>query len=167
MFSSSRRRCFCFGRGSGVSSMFWTSVVQVVEQMNRKLDRTRLKTTHCRVGLIFYKMHRLKRGGHSERDPEMYVVLLGGTGTGSSLNNSSSSVKSGGVADRNTLSSSPHSSQHHLPPAVSSTSGGGGGGGFKPNVYNPQADDSNNLDGNQSSLFICLYHKYDGSSDNK
>ena len=23
------RRCFCFGRGSGVSGMFWTSVVQV------------------------------------------------------------------------------------------------------------------------------------------
>ena len=37
------RRCFCFGRGSGVSSMFWTSVVQVddVEQMNKKVDRSR------------------------------------------------------------------------------------------------------------------------------
>ena len=35
-FRGSGRRCFCFGRGSGVSSMFWTSVVQVddVEQMN-------------------------------------------------------------------------------------------------------------------------------------
>ena len=37
------RRCFCFGRGSGVSSMFWTSVVQVddVEQMNKKVERSR------------------------------------------------------------------------------------------------------------------------------
>ena len=37
------RRCFCFGRVSGVSSMFWTSVVQVddVEQMNKKVDRSR------------------------------------------------------------------------------------------------------------------------------
>ena len=42
-FRGSGRRCFCFGRGSGVSSMFWTSVVQVdvVEQMNNKVDRTR------------------------------------------------------------------------------------------------------------------------------
>ena len=41
-FRGSGRRCFCFGRGSGVSSMFWTSVVQVdvVEQMNRKVDRS-------------------------------------------------------------------------------------------------------------------------------
>ena len=40
-FRGSGRRCFCFGRGSGVSSMFWTSVVQVdiVEQMNKKVDR--------------------------------------------------------------------------------------------------------------------------------
>ena len=39
-FRGSGRRCFCFGRGSGVSSMFWTSVVQVddVEQMNKKVD---------------------------------------------------------------------------------------------------------------------------------
>ena len=31
------------GRGSGVSSMFWTSVVKVddVEQMNKKVDRSR------------------------------------------------------------------------------------------------------------------------------
>ena len=37
------RRCFCFGRGSGVSSMFWRSVVKVddVEQMNKKVDRSR------------------------------------------------------------------------------------------------------------------------------
>ena len=44
-FRGSGRRCFCFGRGSGVSSMFWTSVVQidVVEQMNKKVDLTRLK----------------------------------------------------------------------------------------------------------------------------
>ena len=40
---SSGRRRFCFGRVSGVSSMFWTSVVQVddVEQMNKKVDRSR------------------------------------------------------------------------------------------------------------------------------
>ena len=39
----SGRRCFCFGRSSGVSSMFWTSVVQVddIEQMNKKVDRSR------------------------------------------------------------------------------------------------------------------------------
>ena len=37
------RLCFCFGRGSGVSSMLWTSVVQVddIEQMNKKVDRSR------------------------------------------------------------------------------------------------------------------------------
>ena len=42
-FRGSGRRCFCFGRGSGVSSMFWTSVVRVddVEQMNKKVDRSR------------------------------------------------------------------------------------------------------------------------------
>ena len=42
-FRGSGRRCFCFGRGSDVSSMFWTSVVQVddVEQMNKKVDRLR------------------------------------------------------------------------------------------------------------------------------
>ena len=39
----SGHRCFCCGRGSGVSSMLWTSVVQVddVEQMNKKVDRSR------------------------------------------------------------------------------------------------------------------------------
>ena len=42
-FRGSGRRCFCFGRVSGVSSMFWTSAVQVddVEQMNKKVDRSR------------------------------------------------------------------------------------------------------------------------------
>ena len=42
-FRGSVRRCFCFARGSGVSSMFWTSVVQIddVEQMNKKVDRSR------------------------------------------------------------------------------------------------------------------------------
>ena len=42
-FWGSGRRCSCFGRGSGVSSIFWTSVVQVddVEQMNKKVDRSR------------------------------------------------------------------------------------------------------------------------------
>ena len=42
-FRGSGRRRFCFGRGSGVLSMFWTSVVQVddVEQMNKKVDRSR------------------------------------------------------------------------------------------------------------------------------
>ena len=40
-YRGSGRRCFCFGRGSGVSSMFWRSVVKVddVEQINKKLDR--------------------------------------------------------------------------------------------------------------------------------
>ena len=44
-FQGTGRRCFRFGRGSGVSSMFLTSVVQVdvVEQMNKKVDLTRLK----------------------------------------------------------------------------------------------------------------------------
>ena len=44
-FRGSARRCFCFGRGFGVSSMFRTTVVQVdvVEQMNKKMDLTRLK----------------------------------------------------------------------------------------------------------------------------
>ena len=41
-YRGSGRRCFCFGRGSGVSSMFWRSVVEVdVEQMNKKVDRSR------------------------------------------------------------------------------------------------------------------------------
>ena len=42
-YRGSVRQCFCFGRASGVSSMFWTSVVQVddVEQMNKKVDRSR------------------------------------------------------------------------------------------------------------------------------
>ena len=42
-FRGSGRRCFCFGRGSGVSSMFWTSSIEVddVEQMNKKVDRSR------------------------------------------------------------------------------------------------------------------------------
>ena len=41
-FRGSGRRCF-FGRSPGVSSMFWTSVVQAddVEQMNKKVDRSR------------------------------------------------------------------------------------------------------------------------------
>ena len=33
---------FCFGRRSDVSSMFWTSVVQV-EQMNKNVNHTRIK----------------------------------------------------------------------------------------------------------------------------
>ena len=37
-------RRFCFGRGSDVSSMLWTSVVQV-EQMNNEGDLTCLKIT--------------------------------------------------------------------------------------------------------------------------
>ena len=42
-YRGSGRRCFCFGRGSVVSSMFWRSVVIVddVEQMNKKVDRLR------------------------------------------------------------------------------------------------------------------------------
>ena len=41
-FRGSERRCFCCGRGSGVSSMLWTCVVQVddVEQMNKKVGRS-------------------------------------------------------------------------------------------------------------------------------
>ena len=41
-FRGSGRRCFCFGRGSGVSSMCWTFVVQVddVEQMNKKVEKS-------------------------------------------------------------------------------------------------------------------------------
>ena len=37
-------RLFCFGRGSDVSSMFWTSVVQV-EQMNKNMGLMCIK--HC------------------------------------------------------------------------------------------------------------------------
>ena len=42
-YRGSGRRCFCFGRGSGVLSMFWRSVVKVddVEQMNKKVNRSR------------------------------------------------------------------------------------------------------------------------------
>ena len=42
-YRCSGRRCFCCGRGSDVSIMLWTSVVQVydVEQMNKKVDRLR------------------------------------------------------------------------------------------------------------------------------
>ena len=42
-FRGSERRRFCFVRGSGVSRMFLTSVVEVddVEQMNKKVDRSR------------------------------------------------------------------------------------------------------------------------------
>ena len=53
----SERRCFCFGRGSGVSSKFRTSVVQVddFEHMNKKVNRTRLiKLPTVIVGLISY-----------------------------------------------------------------------------------------------------------------
>ena len=45
---------FCFGRGLDVSSMFWTSVVQV-EQMNKKVDFTCQKTTHCKSRTLFLK----------------------------------------------------------------------------------------------------------------
>ena len=47
---------FCFARGSGVSRMFCTAVVQVevVEQMNKKVDFKRLKKLPTvRVGHIF------------------------------------------------------------------------------------------------------------------
>ena len=41
-------RRFCFGRSFDVSSMFWTSVVQV-EQMDKKVDPRHLKKiTHCK-----------------------------------------------------------------------------------------------------------------------
>ena len=48
-FLSSGSRCFCFGRGSGVSSMFSTSIVQVddVEEMNKK--RTVLSEKSTRI----------------------------------------------------------------------------------------------------------------------
>ena len=57
-FRGSGRRCFCFGRGSCVSSVFWMSVVQIDdeqnEQMNKQVDRTHLKKLPTvRVGLIF------------------------------------------------------------------------------------------------------------------
>ena len=52
-FRGSGRRYFCFGRGSGVPSMFWTPVVQVddVEQMNKKGPialNWRKQTSHCK-----------------------------------------------------------------------------------------------------------------------
>ena len=39
---------FCFGRGSVISGMFWTSVVQV-EQMKKKL------TVRCKSRAVFFK----------------------------------------------------------------------------------------------------------------
>ena len=35
--------------------VFLTSVVQVVEQMNKKLELKRLKTTHCKSRALFFK----------------------------------------------------------------------------------------------------------------
>ena len=64
-FRSSGRRCFCFGRGSGASSMLWTSVVHVDddEQINKKVDRSRWTdetiTSHCK-SRAFLRKHRLK-----------------------------------------------------------------------------------------------------------
>ena len=57
-YRGSGRRCFCFERGSGGSSMFWTPIVQVdvVEQMNKKVDRSRRtdeKLVTVRVGISF------------------------------------------------------------------------------------------------------------------
>ena len=49
-------RFFLFWLGFGVPSMLWTSLVQVddAEQMNRKVDRTRLKKiTHCKSRVHF------------------------------------------------------------------------------------------------------------------
>ena len=65
-YRGSGRRCFCCGRGSGVSSMLWTSVVQVddVEQMNKKADRslwTDKKTSHCK-SREFLRKRRLTIG---------------------------------------------------------------------------------------------------------
>ena len=57
-FRGSGRR-FCFGRGSDVSSEFWTSVVQV-EQMN-KVDLTRIKTTHWKSRALFFESADQKR----------------------------------------------------------------------------------------------------------
>ena len=51
-FRGSGRRCFCFGRGSGVLSMFWTSVVQV--EVNKKGLYLSKKIPTVIVGLIFY-----------------------------------------------------------------------------------------------------------------
>ena len=58
-YRGSGRQCLCFGRGSGVSSMFRRSVDKVddVEQMNKKVDRSRLtdekKLANVRVGIFF------------------------------------------------------------------------------------------------------------------
>ena len=63
-FRDSVRRCFCFERGSGVSSMFWRSVVQVdvVEQMNKKwTDRVELTKKIATVRVVhFLRKRRLK-----------------------------------------------------------------------------------------------------------
>ena len=64
-FRGSVRRSICFGRGSGISSMFWTSGVQVedVKQMNKKVDRSRL-TDEKKLAIVrvvqFLRKHRLK-----------------------------------------------------------------------------------------------------------
>ena len=78
-------RRFCFGQGSDVSSMFRTSVVQVVEQMNKKVDHTRLKKRPTvRVGHFSSKapnkntlalqvtLHRTKSSLHFEE----YLVKI-------------------------------------------------------------------------------------------
>ena len=66
-FRGSVRRWVCFGRGSGgVSSMFWRSVVDDVEQMNKKwTDRVELtikKTRHCKSRAFCSKMPAKKHG---------------------------------------------------------------------------------------------------------
>ena len=55
-FRCSGRRV-CFGRGPDVSSIFWTSVVQV-EQMNKKVDFTCLK--RLRTLRVVLQKRRLK-----------------------------------------------------------------------------------------------------------
>ena len=49
-FRGSGRRCFCSGRGSGVLSMFWTSVVQndVVEQTKKCVPYASKECTRCK-----------------------------------------------------------------------------------------------------------------------
>ena len=65
-FRVSGRRCFCFGRGSGVPSMFWTFVVQVdvVEQMNNKTGTSQGTISKAQIkskaGLFGDKKFRVK-----------------------------------------------------------------------------------------------------------
>ena len=52
-FRGSRRQCFCYGQGSGVSSMFWTSVVQVDVVEQKSGPYAAKKTTNCKGRVYF------------------------------------------------------------------------------------------------------------------